>query len=366
MRGAFLTFVIALSGGAACAAGLKDSFDSDRLNTANWTTQQILSRQYQFQKPGRCGSAAIDIVTTDGDNGLECEDDCQRAELRTTKKTWPVFGDEVWYGFSFKITGDVPSTGSARSVIGQWKGPGDGSPMIAQRFDNGVFHITVQDNNVRRVVARAEGDPDASLSAQALLGNLHRDERTVNAINSLQSLDLFTKTQPDLSQQFFKQNLMDSLGPEAQPSDSQQLSQALGLGDPALVGQFSALSFVAEPGKYIGRADIDIETEDNRSLPDPRKDWVDMVYRIKPGRTDNEYGPRRPGEIDIWANGQKIVSVRGNIGATLRTNDPRPLVGPYFKFGTYRLRIPGTFHFQFDEFSQASTRAGLGQICAAR
>src|SRR5690349_23761317 len=102
MRGAFLTFAIALSGGAACAAGLKDSFDSDRLNTANWTTQQILSRQYQFQKPGRCGSAAIDIVTTDGDNGLECEDDCQRAELRTTKKTWPVFGDEVWYGFSFK------------------------------------------------------------------------------------------------------------------------------------------------------------------------------------------------------------------------------------------------------------------------
>ncbi|MHC2220873.1 hypothetical protein [Rhizobium leguminosarum] len=91
-----------------------------------------------------------------------------------------------------------------------------------------------------------------------------------------------------------------------------------------------------------------------------------MVYRIKPGRTDNEYGPRRPGEIDIWANGQKIVSVRGNIGATLRKNDPRPLVGPYFKFGTYRLRIPGTFHFQFDEFSQASTRAGLGQICAAR
>ena len=123
---------------------------------------------------------------------------------------------------------------------------------------------------------------------------------------------------------------------------------------------------MAEPGKYIGRADIDIETEDNRSLPDPRKDWVDMVYRIKPGRTDNEYGPRRPGEIDIWANGQKIVSVRGNIGATLRKNDPRPLVGPYFKFGTYRLRIPGTFHFQFDEFSQASTRAGLGQICAAR
>ncbi|MGO7653651.1 hypothetical protein ACC679_01630 [Rhizobium ruizarguesonis] len=86
------------------------------------------------------------------------------------KKTWPTFGEEVWYSISFKITGDVPSVGSARSVIGQWRGPGDSSPMIAQRFDNGVFHIAVQDNDGRRVIAKAEGAPDALLSAQNLLG----------------------------------------------------------------------------------------------------------------------------------------------------------------------------------------------------
>lgn len=363
MRIAFVMTYVLAAISSAHAANLKDNFDAGKLDARKWTTQQVLSRQMQFVNPGRCGNAAIDIVTRDGDNGLECEDDCQRAELRTHKTTWPAFGDEFWYAFSFKISGDVPATGSARSVIGQWKGPGDSSPMIAQRFDNGVFHITVQDNNVRRVVAKAEGDPDALVEAQALLGKLDRTEQTVNAIKSLQSLDQLTRNHPDLSVQFFKQSLIDGLDSEERSAETQQLSTALGLDDPALVGQFNVLSFVAEPDKYIGAANIEIIPEANRPLPDPRKGWVDMIYRVKPGRTDNEYGPKRPGEIDIWADGQKIVSVRGNIGATLKKSDPVPLVGPYFKFGTYRLRIPGEFHFQFDEFAQASSRAGLGQIC---
>ncbi|MGO6784021.1 hypothetical protein [Rhizobium ruizarguesonis] len=67
-------------GGAACAAGLDDHFDGSKVDASKWTTQQVLSRQIEFTKPGRCGSAAIDIVTKDSDDGLECEDDCQRAE----------------------------------------------------------------------------------------------------------------------------------------------------------------------------------------------------------------------------------------------------------------------------------------------
>ncbi|MBY5363549.1 hypothetical protein HFO97_27085 [Rhizobium leguminosarum] len=359
--------VLTTFGGVACTASMDDHFDGSKVDASKWTTQQVLSRQIEFTKPGRCGSAAIDIVTTDGDKGLECEDDCQRAELRTTKKIWPSYGDEVWFSFSFKITGDVPSAGSARSVIGQWKGPGDSSPMIAQRFDNGVFHITVQDNNIRRVIAQAEGNPDALLSAQSLLGKLEFNDRNVNAIKSLQSLDLINRNSPEVSNRFFSQHLAQSMGPDAKNSDAKALSQALGLpGDGNLVSQFRALAFVAEPEKYIGRANIEIVPASNRPLPDPRKGWVDMIYRVKPGRTDNEYGPRQPGEIDVWANGQKIVSVRGNIGATMQKKDNFPLVGPYFKFGTYRHRIPGTFHFEFDEFSQSPTRAGLAQLCAAQ
>ncbi|MGO6845966.1 MULTISPECIES: heparin lyase I family protein [Rhizobium] len=363
MRSILLAVLTTISG-VACAASMDDHFDGAKVDASKWTTQQVLSRQIEFTKPGRCGSAAIDVVTKEGDDGLECEDDCQRAELRTVKKVWPTYGDEVWFSFSFRITGDVPSVGSARSVIGQWKGPGDSSPMIAQRFDNGVFHITVQDNNVRRMIAQADGDPDAALTAQLLLGNLEFNDRNVNAIKSLQSLDLINRNAPEVSKQFFSRHLSESMVPNAKGGDAKALSQALGLpGDGDLVSQFRSLAFVAEPEKYIGKANIEIIPEANRPLPDPRKGWVDMIYRIQPGRTDNEYGPRRASEIDVWANGQKIVSVKGNIGATLKKTDNFPLAGPYFKFGTYRLRVPGTFHFEFDEFSQAPTRAGLAQLC---
>lgn len=365
MRRIFLAAMIAFSGASAGGADFDDHFDARKLDASKWSTQQVLSRQIEFAVPGRCGRAAVDIVTKEGDAGIECADDCQRAELRTVRKFWPIFGEEVWYRFSFKIAGDVPALGSARSVIGQWKGPGDGSPMLAQRFDNGVFHITVQDNDVRGVVASADGNPDALMSAQAALGRLAPDEKTINSVKSLQSLELLNKTMPGLSQKFFKQELLNGLAGTHQSAENQTLSETLGLSE-TLVSDFDALSFVADPDKYIGTANIEIRPAGNRPLPDPRKGWVDMVYRIKPGRTDNEYGPRHPGEIDIWANGEKIVSVSGNIGATLRKNNPLPLSGPYFKFGTYRVRIPGEFHFLFDEFSQARTRPGkLTQACDA-
>lgn len=366
MRRRILCLSFAFLAGGSSAKDLQDSFDSGPLNTSKWTTQEIFPEQMGFIAPGRCGSSAIEIITRDGDNGIKCEDDCQRAELRTAKASWPSFGDETWYAFSFRIKGDVPPSGSARSVIGQWKGPGDHSPMIAQRFDNGVFHITVQDNEIRRVVAKAEGDPDRLVAAQNLLAKLDpHDERAVSAVKSLQSLDLLAKTQPGLTDEFFTEDLLKTLRPNSNPAEGKKLSETLGLNDSSLVSQFSALSFVAEPEKYFGNANIEIIPEANRALPDPSKGWVDMMYRIKPGRTDNEYGPKGKGEIDIWADGQKIVSVRGNLGATLKKDTPLALEGPYFKFGTYRLRIPGTFSFQFDEFSQASSKDGLAPLCSA-
>ncbi len=367
MRIAIFSFICLVSQTPAAAQTLADDFDSGSLGQGKWTTQQVLSHQMKFQQPGRCAANAIVIATADGDNGLDCEDDCQRAELRTVKSSWPAFGDEVWYAFSFRVEGDVPSAGSTRFVISQWKGPGDNSPVLAQRFDNGVFHITVQDNETRRVVAQAEGDPEAMFAAQQLLGKLDRsDGRAIEAVKSLQALDQLTKSQPELSQKFFNQDLLKSLRAEGTQSDSDRVSQALGLDDSALVSRFSAFSFVAEPEKYLGKADIEILPEADRKLPDPRKGWVDMVYRVKPGRLDNEYGPRRKGEIEIWANSQKIVTVRGNLGATLKSSMPLELRGPYFKFGTYRLRIPGAFNFQFDEFSQAPTQQDLVPICDPR
>ena len=363
MRDLVFAITLVAYAGTSAAQSLKDSFNSASVDQSKWSTQQVLPGQIDFVKPGRCGASAIEIVTREGDSGIMCDHDCQRAELRAAGETWPAFGEEVWYAFSFRVDGDVPSSGSARSIIGQWKGPGDHSPMIAQRFDNGVFHITVQDNDTRRVVAKAEGYPDRLVSAQNLLAKLDpHDERAVNAVKSLQSIDLMAKTQPRLSRQLFKEKISSLFQHNQHSDETETLSQTIGV-ERAMISQFRALSFVAEPEKYLGSADIEIVPEANRQLPDPRKGWVDMVYRIRPGRTDNEYGPHTKGELDIWANGQKIVSVRGNLGATLKKGTPLSLVGPYFKFGTYRARVPGTFKFQFDEFSQARSKAGLASLC---
>ncbi|MDQ0467724.1 heparin lyase I family protein [Labrys wisconsinensis] len=360
-----LWVVLTLACGAASAQTLRDDFDAAVLDPRKWSTAQVLPGQIDFVKPGRCGAAAVEVTVRDGDGGLDCADDCQRAELRLDRAAWPIFGDEVWYAFSFRIEAEVPSTGSARTVIGQWKAPGDNSPFLAQRFDNGVFHITVQDGEARRVVAQAEGDPDRMLLAQQALSGLDsHDPRTVAAVQSLQALHRLRRDQPDLSARFFSGQLLDSLqGGAPQAPDTKRLSDTLGLQNSALVPLFGDLSFVAEPERYLGKAEIEVTPEADRRLPDPRKGWVDMVYRIRPGRLDNEVGPKRQGEIDIWANGQKIVSVRGNIGARLTAERPPELVGPYFKFGLYRARIPGAFRFQFDEFAEAPTREGLGPLC---
>jgi hypothetical protein len=327
MRNTLIVAVVScLIGIPAKSQTLLDDFNAEKLDTSKWTTQQIRPDQMSFGSDNRCGARSITVTVREGDGGSACEDDCQRAELRTSSKKWPEFGAEVWFSFSFKNEGDVPATGSARSVIGQWIGPGDHSPMMAQRFDNGVFHITVQDNEVRRVVAKAEGDPDRMVLAQQILGRLDpRDERTVNAVRFLQSLDLLMKTQPDFSREFFSEGLQRPFRLLGDQRETERLSESIGLSDSALISEFDEVSFVAEPEKYLGDAQIEITSEANRVLPDPRKGWVDMVSRIKPGRTDNEVGPKGKGEVEVCANGNKIVTVRGNMGATLKKEQhPEP------------------------------------------
>jgi hypothetical protein len=344
-----LALLAALGTGRADAQSLRDNFDTGELDKTRWVVKQVRDDQVTFPAASRCGTG-IEITVREGDRGKQCDTDCQRAEVRTIPSSWPTFGDEVWYRFSFKVSGDIAAIGSSRFVIGQWKGPGDGSPMLAQRFDNGVFHITVQDNDVRYVIASAEGDPDAVGPApQELAGRESADPKAINAIRALRSRDALGKARPSPVQPLFlkEHSLKSSLRSEEERS----------------MQDFPDFARLTSRDKHPGGADIEVTPEPNAMLPDPRKAWVDMVYRIRPGRTDNEYGPRRPGEIDVWANGKKIVSVRGNIGATLKKADPLPLRGPYFKFGIYRLRQPGVVRFSFDEFSQGSDEEMLTGLC---
>lgn len=354
LRRILATLVLWTAARVVLAANLHGDLDSGKLDGSKWTSKQILPHQQAFIKPGRCGDSAIQVTVFDEDGGEKCDDDCQRAEQRTAEAFWPKYGDEVWFLFSFRIIGSVPNSGSHRTIIGQWKGPGDQGPLIAQRLDNNVFHITVQDKETRRVIAEADGDPEALMRVQALLDKLDpKNEKTDNSIRLIQSLNQANEARPGLGTKLLNQDFSNALKDFDGSQSQQSLGKALNLPDPDMISQFSAMSFVAEPEKYLGAAELVITPEKDKLLPDPRKGWVDMIYRVKPGRTDNQHGPIGRGEVDVWENGEKIVSVKGNIGATQKKDSGLNLVGPYFKFGTHRIRMPNRFSFDFDEFLQA-------------
>ncbi len=93
----------------------------------------------------------------------------QRQELRLTNDKVHSFDDALLYSIRFRMEQNVPDEKeSVRWVTGQWKqepaaqpgretndkdwGP---SPFVAQRFDNGILHVTVQDKECRCLVASA-------------------------------------------------------------------------------------------------------------------------------------------------------------------------------------------------------------------
>lgn len=166
-----------LFGGSNPVVPVEDGFESGTLDGSKWTTSQIWfgdphePPQLSFpQGAARCGQRHARVISRPGQRGKSPEDAknmIERAELRESDRNWPVWGETVWYGFSFRVEGDIPAPDSPRTMIGQWKSPGDDSPFFAQRYDNGIFHITVQDGPARRTVACAPGNPHETSEADA-------------------------------------------------------------------------------------------------------------------------------------------------------------------------------------------------------
>ncbi|WP_299809469.1 heparin lyase I family protein [uncultured Roseibium sp.] len=200
----------------------------------------------------------------DGDS-----DKVQRNELRLLqKKHVHDVTDPHWYTLRFRTRGAPPPCGSSRWVMAQWKyqaasgWPHEFSqnPFLAQRFDNGVFHITVQNDRCRCMVAMTDGDPDRISDEQSLRAAPEGDVR-----------------------------------------------QALKKSRPLKC---------TRSGKICTPEDFTVWTVDGGApplLPDPQKGWVTMSYRIK------ALGEEQ-GEIDIYANGRFIVRVSGHVGYGDLTN----------------------------------------------
>lgn len=305
-----------------CAVIL-DDFDSYP-TTRNWDVHRM-NKPENFEIESdvvRHGKNAL-AITVFGDDELDGEGHLKN-ELWIARDKRCRFGDEVWYSFSFRIDGTVWPAGSTRWVIGQWKEESGGSPFLAQRFDNGVFHITVQHNDSRKIVAQSEGSFSQNFSMfKGELKQMLRLDRKV-----FRSRDDATLT----SEEFLGKGL--SLA---------ELKDAIAKQDT------SKFPFLTDPQDYRDDPNIHIELSADPILPDPSKGWVDMRYRVKGSREGH-------GIIEIWANNKFIARVTGYIGNDEFTGDTQ-----YFKFGHYRdfdrKDLQSTVYF--DRFRRGPTRADV-------
>ena len=220
-----------------------ENWDVGRMKPRNRFASQSAKR-----KEGKA-ALVISLDRQDATNGSSG----YKHELRIANSKRCDFGREVWYSFSFRIEGKYPRTGSTRWVITQWKEETGGSPFLAQRFDNGVFHISVQCDRKRVIVAQAAGDYD----------------RTQAFAQDASGIDVYR--------------------------------------DAIMRLRVERLPFIAKPENYGKPECVRVEPSKDPILPDPSLRWVDMRYRVKGDRNGN-------GIIEVWADGRHIVRVTGKIG----------------------------------------------------
>lgn len=284
---------------------MADEFNAHELDLSRWMTLQALPHQIRPSSDGvNAREKSLAVSVHPGDRGLRCNPDVpgQRAEIRLHRDWRPIYGEEFWHSFIFKISGDIDETSDTRTVIGQWKSPGDDSPVLAQRFNNGVFYITAQDGETRHLIASSRHDAD-----------------------NIRLLHVLNRFSPDLT------------------------TQSLASASPPL----HEFNYLSQSADYQGKSNLQIGGLPGHVLPSPHNRWVHMMYRIKMGRTDNTCGPTQKGEIDIYTNGEFIASAQGNLGVP----QTDPTLDPYmfFKFGVYRDVAPGTMTFHMERWRSGPT-----------
>ncbi len=295
--------------------------------SANWDVSRMKpKRRFKVQsKERREGQKALGI-------SLKKKDATNRSgkykhELWIANSKRCLFGEEVWYSFSFRINGEFPRTGTTRWVIGQWKEETEGSPFLAQRFDNGVFHISIQENDKRMIIASAPGDYDAKFRffTDAFRESLPMADGEIRSdLDWEKEIDRFSFEGRDaFSYSDFREAIMNQ--------------------------DVSGFPFLADPESLMPIEGLTILPSENPFLPDPNKGWVDMRYRVKGDRQGN-------GLIEVWADDRFIVRVTGKIG-----NDD--FAGPtqYFKMGHYRDTDRDFRHatLYFDNFRRGTSRGDV-------
>ncbi len=137
-----------------------EDFDAGPLDERLWSLYRMGERHHWIDtRVVRDGEGALAIRIRGSDLDPVCQ--CQISEIREAPEQRLHFGQDAWYAFSFRIDGRGAVTGDQRWQIGGWKQESDGSPFLAQRFDNGIFHITLESGNSRVLVATSEGEAES-------------------------------------------------------------------------------------------------------------------------------------------------------------------------------------------------------------
>jgi Polysaccharide lyase len=242
---------------------------------------------YKDNAEQRAGKYRIQTdVVRSGSKGLalsvvpQCRADqsgcSERAEVWEKPEVLVAYDKTLWYALSMKLD-DTPPSAAHRYVVAQWKreikagADGDYSPFLAIRIIRGDLAVTIDSDSMASRARKAEDEP---LSCAA------------------------------------------SAAPAMQRADVRQTRLLVATSVDAKADSFGGYDTCA--------ADISITKRGGR-LPKAESRWIDFVIKVKPA-------PLGDGEIEIFANGAWIVSVRGRIG------HEGPGLGPnqYFKFGPYR------------------------------
>jgi len=160
--------IVLVAGPVSASVNLpvSDNFETPVIDENNWSLLHMPAKRHWIDKNfKRSGKSALAIRVKGYDIDKRCN--CQVSEIREANDIRLKFGEDAWYAYSFRITGRGGDTPKSRWQLGGWKQETDGSPFVAQRFDNGVFHITLESGNSRVLVATAQGKADNFISAMA-------------------------------------------------------------------------------------------------------------------------------------------------------------------------------------------------------
>jgi hypothetical protein len=138
---------------AGCASRLPyhDSFEQDRINWFWKTFWFVKSTGGVDDAFSFSGDSSLRVTVNEGDFGQRGRSGQANERSELLERRRHPLGSDLWYSFAVYVPENFPIR-NIRLVMGQWKQTSipfylKHSPVVAQRFVNGVFSITVSNDS---------------------------------------------------------------------------------------------------------------------------------------------------------------------------------------------------------------------------